>query len=165
MNSKVLVIAIFVAFLTCSGCHNRNVELTPNEKISQLQQQVETDIQVLQGLDNNEFIALKKSFRCCDSLLAFVAPEQVQSYFDKLNLAQAYLQQYMQVRPGLMSKLEYSKKQLVDLQYDVENSHVNDSLFDVYFQRETIAADTLHNQVLYFKDRFISSQKELDNLK
>ena len=42
---------------------------------------------------------------------------------------------------------------------------INDSLFSVYFERETIAADTLHNQILYFKDRFGSCQKELDALK
>lgn len=100
-----------------------------------------------------------------DTKLNSVSPERIQDCFDKLNLAQAYLQQFMEVKPTLQRKLDYSKKQLEDLQFDLENEKINDSLFNVYLERETIAADTLHNQLLYFKDRFGACQKELDALK
>ena len=151
--------------MTFMGCNNNPKTLSPSEKLSNLQQQVENDIAAVQDFETNDFAQLKASFISIDMGLSTVNPNDVQVYYEKLNLAQAYLQQFMEVGPSLKYKLDYSKKQLADLQYDLENGIVNDSLFNVYFERETIAADTLHNQVIYFKDRFSSCQKELNALK
>ena len=158
------IIAFFLA-LTFIGCNNKPAVLSPAEKLSNLQQQVENDIAAVQDFETNDFAQLKAAFINLDSSLSSVNPSDVQAYFDKLNLAQAYLQQYMEVGSSLKYKLDYSKKQLTDLKYDLDNGFVNDSLFNVYFERETIAADTLHNQIIYFKDRFDSCQKELKALK
>ncbi len=160
----VLVIAVFSA-LAFNGCTNKTSAPSPAERLTNLQQQVDNDIVAFQDFEANDFVKLKTSFMNIDSQLGSVDPNIVQGYFEKLNLAQAYLQQFMEVKPSLKSKLDYSKKQLTDLQFDFENEMINDSLFNVYLERETIAADTLHNQILYFKDRFGSCQKELDALK
>lgn len=158
------IIATFAMF-AFNGCTNKNTTPTSAERLATLQQQVDNDIVAFQDFAANDFNNLRTSFMNIDSRLAAVNPEDVQGYFDKLNLAQAYLQQFMEVRPSLQRKLDYSKKQLEDLQFDLENDKINDSLFNVYFDRETIAADTLHNQILYFKDRFGACQKDLDALK
>ena len=158
----ILIVFSMFAFI---GCTNKSSTPSPTERLANLQQQVDNDIVAFQDFEANDFVKLKTSFMNIDSQLGQVDPNIVQGYFEKLNLAQAYLQQFMEVKPTLKSKLDYSKKQLTDLQFDFQNEMINDSLFNVYLERETIAADTLHNQILYFKDRFGSCQKELDALK
>ena len=158
----ILIVFSMFAFI---GCTNKPSTPSPAERLENLQQQVDNDIVAYQNFEANDFENLRTSFIRIDSELGSIAPQEVQSYYEKLNLAQAYLQQFLEVKTSLKNKLDYSKKQLTDLQYDLENAMINDSLFSVYFERETIAADTLHNQILYFKDRFGSCQKELDALK
>ena len=158
----ILIVFSMFAFI---GCTNKPSTPSSTERLANLQQQVDNDIVAYQNFEANDFENLRTSFIRIDSELGSIAPQEVQSYYEKLNLAQAYLQQFLEVKTSLKNKLDYSKKQLTDLQYDLENAMINDSLFSVYFERETIAADTLHNQILYFKDRFGSCQKELDALK
>lgn len=162
---KTAFILIVFSMFAFTGCTNKPSTPSPAERLENLQQQVDNDIVAYQNFEANDFENLRTSFIRIDSELGSVAPQEVQSYYEKLNLAQAYLQQFLEVKTSLKNKLDYSKKQLTDLQYDLENAMINDSLFSVYFERETIAADTLHNQILYFKDRFGSCQKELDALK
>lgn len=162
---KTAFILIVFSMFAFTGCTNKPTTPSPAERLENLQQQVDNDIVAYQNFEANDFENLRTSFIRIDSELGSVAPQEVQSYYEKLNLAQAYLQQFLEVKTSLKNKLDYSKKQLTDLQYDLENAMINDSLFSVYFERETIAADTLHNQILYFKDRFGSCQKELDALK
>lgn len=162
---KTAFILIVFSMFSFTGCTNKPSTPSPAERLENLQQQVDNDIVAYQNFEANDFENLRTSFICIDSELGSIAPQEVQSYYEKLNLAQAYLQQFLEVKTSLKNKLDYSKKQLTDLQYDLENAMINDSLFSVYFERETIAADTLHNQILYFKDRFGSCQKELDALK
>ena len=162
---KTAFILIVFSMFAFTGCTNKPSTPSPAERLENLQQQVDNDIVAYQKFEANDFENLRTSFIRIDSELGSIAPQEVQSYYEKLNLAQAYLQQFLEVKTSLKNKLDYSKKQLTDLQYDLENAMINDSLFSVYFERETIAADTLHNQILYFKDRFGSCQKELDALK
>lgn len=162
---KTAFILIVFSMFAFTGCTNKPSTPSPTERLANLQQQVDNDIVAYQNFEANDFENLRTSFIRIDSELGSIAPQEVQSYYEKLNLAQAYLQQFLEVKTSLKNKLDYSKKQLTDLQYDLENAMINDSLFSVYFERETIAADTLHNQILYFKDRFGSCQKELDALK
>lgn len=162
---KTAFILIVFSMFAFTGCTNKPSTPSPAERLENLQQQVDNDIVAYQNFEANDFENLRTSFIRIDSELGSIAPQEVQSYYEKLNLAQAYLQQFLEVKTSLKNKLDYSKKQLTDLQYDLENAMINDSLFSVYFERETIAADTLHNQILYFKDRFGSCQKELDALK
>ena len=162
---KTAFILIVFSMFAFTGCTNKPSTPSPAERLENLQQQVDNDIVAYQNFEANDFENLRTSFIRIDSELGSIAPQEVQSYYEKLNLAQSYLQQFLEVKTSLKNKLDYSKKQLTDLQYDLENAMINDSLFSVYFERETIAADTLHNQILYFKDRFGSCQKELDALK
>ena len=164
-SAFILIVFSMFAFNGCSNKQTTEAAQTSSERLSNLQQQVENDIVTVQDFEANDFKNLRASFMRIDSELGSIDPQKVQGYYEKLNLAQAYLQQFMEVSPSLKSKLDYSKKQLGDLQFDLENEIINDSLFNVYFERETIAADTLHNQIVYFKDRFGDCQKELDALK
>ncbi len=164
---KFALIVSVLSTIVMTGCNNTPSTPTagPTDRLAILQQQVDNDIAAFQDFAANDFINLRTSFMDIDTKLGSVSPDDIQGCFDKLNLAQAYLQQFMEVKPALQRKLDYSKKQLEDLQFDLENEKINDSLFNVYLERETIAADTLHNQILYFKDRFGACQKELDALK
>lgn len=165
---KTAFILVVFAVSAFNGCTNNTATQTTQtsaERLANLQQQVENDIVAVKDFEANDFKNLRTSFMRIDSELGSIDPQKVQGYYEKLNLAQAYLQQFLEVSPSLKSKLDYSKKQLGDLQFDLENERINDSLFNVYFERETIAADSLHNQIVYFKDRFGACQKELDALK
>ena len=135
----ILIVFSMFAFI---GCTNKPSTPSPTERLANLQQQVDNDIVAYQNFEANDFENLRTSFIRIDSELGSIAPQEVQSYYEKLNLAQAYLQQFLEVKTSLKNKLDYSKKQLTDLQYDLENAMINDSLFSVYFERETIAADT-----------------------
>lgn len=167
MKNFVQTAWIIIAFtmLANYGCSNKPSTPDADGPLTSLQQQVDDDLAAYHELEAQDFANLRASFIDIDSKLDAVKPEKVQGYFETLNLTQAYLQQFMEMKSSLRRKLDYSKQQLVDLQFDLEHDKINDSLFNVYLERESIAADTLHHQIRYFKERFGACQKELDALK
>lgn len=108
---------------------------------------------------------LQTDFLWCDSMLQYVQKEDVNEFFDILNLAQAYLHQFNVMLPIMRHDHAFIRQQLSNLQYDLDNKYINDSLFTVYLNDEAASADTLHNRVLYFQDRLSSQDQALQSLK
>lgn len=108
---------------------------------------------------------MQADFLWCDSMLRYVQKENVNEYFDILNLAQAYLIQFNTMLPVMRHDHAFIRRQLNDLQYDLDNKHINDSLFAIYLNDEAASADTLHYRVLYFQDKLSSQDKTLQSLK
>lgn len=98
-------------------------------------------------------------------MLQYVAQDQIEVAFESLNLTQAYLHQFGQVQPIMSKKIRYALIQLDHLKADVESHYLTDSIALVYLNDESLIADTLHNQVVYFKDRFAQCQKDLNTFK
>ena len=157
MNTHHTLLLFFAALsLWLTSC--QDAPQTTSDKIDALKQQVETDAQTLQDLENKDYATLQSDFRYCDSMLQYLSEEQVDAGFEKLNLAQAYLLQFNEVKPRMVSKIDYVIVQLDRLKADLASQYLNDSLALTYLNDERLVADTLHQQLLYFQDRFRKSQ-------
>ena len=158
---NTFIIALFLA-IAFSACQSNQSAIS---EINKLQQQIATDSKELDKLESKDFVELQKNYHYCDSMLQYAPSEQIDSYFQTLNLAQAYLLQFDEVRPIMAKKFDYSKSQLESLKKDIKSNYINDSLANVYLNSEKQAADTLHAQVSYFKERFDGQKDELKKLK
>ena len=132
---------------------------------TQLNRQLDRDSLSLQEIQQRYPEKLWADFYWCDSMLQYLPEENIKDCFDVLNLAQAYLGQFDVMLPIMNRDLSYIRRQLVNLQYDIDHQLVSDSLSAIYLQDETAAADTLHYRVLYFQDRFSQQEKALHSLK
>ncbi len=159
MTSFRNIIAIAFLLLACIACQSRK------EPIAQLQEQLKQDSIALDRMQDNYQDRLQADFLWCDSMLQYAQKEDVNEYFDILNLAQAYLRQFNEMLPVMRHDHAFIRKQLSNLQYDLNNKHINDSLFNIYLNDEAASADTLHNRVLYFQDRLSSQDQALQSLK
>lgn len=135
------------------------------DRIEKLQKQVNTDVKALQQIENEEYPKLNKAFLYCDSLLQYMDSAQVEQAFEKLNLTQAYLKQFAELKGVMHQNAEYANLQLDHLKADLESQYINDSLATIYLETETKVADTLHHRILYFQDRFANCSKEMAAIK
>lgn len=163
MRKTKLILIAALACIVLSGCNNQ--PKTTIEKIDLLKKQVATDAKALQAIANEDFTTLQNDFHYCDSLLQYIDAEQVKANFDQLNLTQAYILQFKEVKPVMEKKMDYLVQQLDNLKSDAESQYLPDSLVLIYLDTETKVADTLHAQVDYFKDSFSSCQKSLNQMK
>ena len=146
--------------LALASCGDKTV--SPFDK---LHRQLDRDSLSLNELQQRYPEKIRTDFRWCDSMLQYVPEKEVANYFDILDLAQAYLNQFDEMLPVMRKDLSYIRRQLVNLQYDIDHQLVSDSLSTVYLNDETAAADTLHYRVLYFQDRLPKQDKALQSLK
>ena len=81
----------------------------------------------------------------------------------EMQLLRAYLQQYEYERDNINEDIEYSKSQISNLKYDLEQSLYNDSLRDVYLRSEEEAVNKIEAQLDYFLDRFEKQSEFVKN--
>lgn len=160
INKGIAVALIAMILGACSEKQPSTVD-----RIEQLKKQVTADAKTLQQIENEDYPRLHKDFLYCDSLLQYMDSAQVSHNFEPLNLTQAYLRQFDELKSDMRQKAEYSNLQLDRLKADLESHYLNDSIATVYLETETQVADTLHHRVLYFQNRFASCQKKLATLK
>ena len=132
---------------------------------AKLHRQLDRDSLALNDIQQQYPPKIRADFHWCDSMLQYVPQQHIDAFFDTLNLAQAYLQQFDEMLPIMRHDLSYIRTQLVNLQYDLDHQLVTDSLFALYLQDESDAADTLHYRVLYFQDRLPKQDQALRSLK
>ena len=163
MRKTKLTLFAVLACIILLGCNSQ--PKTTIEKIDLLKKQVVTDADALQTIAKEDFSTLQQDFHYCDSLLQYIDAEQVKANFDQLNLTQAYILQFKEVKPVMEKKMDYLVQQLDNLKSDAESHYLSDSLVLIYLDTETKVADTLHAQVDYFKDSFHNCQKAIDQMK
>ena len=171
-RNPILFVAV-VLLLIGSACGSKTTNTANSSKgnttgetsIPQLQQQVSLDSLTLHELQVNYQSKLQSDFHWCDSMLSFVNEQKLQDYFDILNLAQAYLDQFNTMLPVMNHDIAYLQTQLINLQNDIDSHYINDSLATAYLADEQAVADTLHHRVLYFQDRLSQQDQELQSLK
>ena len=145
--------------LLASSCQSKK------EPMQQLQEQLKRDGALLDKLQAQYQDRLQADFHWCDSMLQYLPTDQVDAYFEDLNLAQAYLRQFNEMLPVMRHDLAYIQQQLTNLKNDIDTHYISDSLGMVYLNDETASADTLHYRLLYFQDRLSSQDKTLQSLK
>ena len=151
---------LLLAFAACN-----HKPATTVDKIENLKKQVENDAKAWQDLEEKDYPNLSSSFRFCDSILQYMDSTQWNKHFQQLNLTNAYLQQFANLKGEMHQKMAYSLTQLDHLKADTQSQYISDSIALVYLDTETKVADTLHSRVLYFQDRFANCQKELTRIK
>ena len=154
------LVGIGLALSSCNSKPETNID-----KIDNLKKQVQADAKTLNDIESKEFVALQKDFRTCDSLLQYQSPEQVDMSFEKLQLVQAYIEQFKFTKPLMQADMDTTLLQLDRLKADAESHYLADSLVTIYLENETEYVNKLSNQVRYFQDRFSSCQQDLNALK
>lgn len=159
---------VFVGGLVALGLALGSCDSKPEtsiEKIDSLKKQVQADAKTLNDIEANDFVALEKDFKTCDSMLQYQNEEQVDKAFETLQLVKAYLEQFKVIKPVMQSEIDSTLLQLDRLKADAESHYLSDSLVTLYIDNETAYVNKLSNQVQYFQDRFGSCQKDMEALK
>lgn len=131
------------------------------EPIQQLQERLNEDSIALQKLQDEYQTRLWADFRWCDSMLQYIPQEQLNEYFETLNLTQAYLSQFDEMLPVMQHTISYSRQQLANLKNDIDSHYLSDSLAACYLEDETAVIDTLHHRIIYFQDRLTHQDSTL----
>ena len=152
----ITALFLLLAFCTCQG---------RKEPFAQLHDQLSRDSVTLAKIERQYPESIRTNFQWCDSMLQYVPKEDINSYFETLNLAQAYLRQFDEMLPLMRNTISYTRRQLVNLKNDLDTHYLSDTLADVYLADETAVADTLHYRVLYFQDRLSHQDKLLKDLR
>lgn len=158
MNKKHFFIGWLAILLLLSNCQPK----TNIGKIDQLKKTVKTDAKALNELNDNTFVQLEKDFFSCDSTLQYLSEAELDKAFQKLQLVDAYIQQFKETRPVIQSEMDSTLLRLDLLKNDVETHYLSDSLVEIYINAETQQVEKLSNQVAYFKDRLGNCRKDLD---
>ena len=163
LRKTMLVGGLVAIVLALGGCHN--APKTNIERIDDLKKQVQADAKTLQSIENKEFVILQKDFKACDSMLQFQSPEQVDKSFEKLQLVQAYIEQFKFTKPLMQADMDTTLHQLDRLKADAKSHYLSDSLVTVYLESEAEYVNKMSNQVRYFQDRFSTCEQDLNALK
>ena len=159
MNKKHFFIGWLAVLLLLASCQsNTNVG-----KIDALKKQVNKEAKALNELNTNTFVQLEKDFFSCDSSLQYLPEEQLDKAFQKLQLVDAYLQQFKETRPVMQAEMDSTLHRLDLLKADAKTKYLSDSLVTLYINAETQQVEKLSHQVAYFKDRFDNCRKDLDD--
>ena len=161
MNKRLCFIGWLAALLLLVSCQPK----TDLDKIDALKKQVNKDAKALNDLNTNTFVQLEKDFIACDSSLQFLPEEEVDVVFPKLQLVDAYIQQFKEIRPVMQAEMDSTLARLDLLRADAATHYLADSLVAMYLEDETRQVEKLSNQVEYFKDRLGNCRKDLDSFK
>ena len=159
MNKKLFFIGWLAMLLLLASCQSK----TNIDKIDALKKQVNKEAKVLNELNTNTFLQLEKDLFSCDSALQYLPEEQLDKAFQKLQLVNAYVQQFKETRPVMQAEMDSTLQRLDLLKTDAQTHYLSDSLVEVYINAETQQVEKLSNQVAYFKDRLGNCCKDLDN--
>lgn len=166
MNTQTLILCkkLFLSLVFALAL-NACAPKTNIDKIDLLKKQVQANAKILQNLEDKDFKELEKEFFACDSMLQYLRPEVIEELFPKLQLTNAYIEQFKAVKPNMKNEIDSTLLQLDNLKADIKSQFLSDSLVTIYIADETQHVDKLSSQIQYFKDRFRSCQKELDDFK
>ena len=161
MIKKHIFIGWFAVLLLLVGCQPK----TDLDKIDALKKQVNKDAKTLSELNSNFIMQLEKDFISCDSALQFMPEEELDAVFSKLQLVDAYIQQFKETHPKMEADMDSTLMRLDLLRADAASHYLADSLVATYIEDETQQVEMLSNRVEYFKDRLGICRKELDGFK
>ena len=161
MNKKFFFLGWLAVLMLLAGCQSKS----DLNKIDALKKQVNKEAKALNDLNTNTFVQLEKDFFACDSALQYLPEEQLDNVFQKLQLVDAYIQQFKETRPIIQAEMDSTLLRLDLLRADAKSDYLSDSLVAVYIDAETQQVEKLSSQVAYFKDRLGNCRKDLDDFK
>ena len=161
MHKKLCFIGWLAALLLLVGCQPK----TDLDRIDALKKQVNKDVKALNDLNTNTFVQLEKDFIACDSSLQYLSEADLDIVFSKMQLVDAYLQQFKETQPIMQAEMDSILARLDLLRADAKTHYLADSLVALYLEDETQQVEKLSSQVEYFRDRLGNCRKDLDSFK
>lgn len=161
MKKRLAYFSWIAVLILLMGCQPK----TDLDKIDALKKQVNKDAKALNDLNTNTFVQLEKDFVAYDSSLQYLPEADLDAVFQKLQLVDAYIQQFKETQPVMQAEMDSTLARLDLLRADAATHYLADSLVADYIEDETQQVERLSNQVAYFKDRLGNCRKDLDGLK
>ena len=109
----------------------------------------------MEKLYNKDFNYLVKQYQALDTTVALT-----QNIQDEMDLLRAYLQQFETQRVAIVQGAAYSRKQLSDLQDDINNNIYDEETTSKYIKDEEKELRMMEAQIKYFQEKF-DAQKEV----
>ena len=133
---------------------------SPSGQIVSMQKRVTVAEQQLETLYNQDFNTLVKAYEELDTTVA-----RTKDIRYEMELLQAYLQQFEYERTVMQSEIDFSRKQLSDLQDDIKNHQIDSKMISQYIQDEEKALHTLEAQIRYFQEKFNQQDEVVKQLR
>ena len=136
------------------------VSKTPSRQIDAMQKRVDAVERQVETLCNQDFDYLVREYQALDTTLALTKDIQ-----NEMELLQAYLQQFETQRIVLKEAADYSRKQLSDLQDDVNNNLYDEETTSQYIKDEEQELHIMEAQIKYFQEKFDEQKKVVKQLR
>lgn len=136
------------------------VSKTPSRQIDAMQKRVDAVERQVETLYNQDFDYLVREYQALDTTLALTKDIQ-----NEMELLQAYLQQFETQRIVLKEAADYSRKQLSDLQDDVNNNLYDEETTSQYIKDEEQELHIMEAQIKYFQEKFDEQKKVVKQLR
>ena len=123
------------------------------KRVDAVERQVET-------LYNQDFDYLVREYQALDTTVALTKDIQYE-----MELLQAYLQQFEIQKDELKEGVAFSRKQLSDLQDDINNNLYDEETTSQYIQDEEQELRMMEAQIKYFQEKFDAQKKVVKQLR
>ena len=120
-----------------------------------MQKRVDAVERQVEVLYNQDFDFLVKEYQALDTTVA-----RTKDIREEMQLLQAYLQQFENQNAVIKENVEFSRKQLSDLDDDIKNKILDEETAWQYTQEEEKVLDVMEAQIRYFQEKF-DAQKEV----
>lgn len=149
---KILIITTLFIMTACA-------DKSPAGQIKAMQKRVDAVEHKAEMLYNQDFEYLVKECQEIENLT------QNKEHGKDFDLVMAYLQQYEDIKPVVMDNAAYSRKQLDDLNSDIENNLYDEATTAQYLKDEDDAIRVMEAQLDYFQEKFDEQKKVVKKLR
>ena len=149
----LLIISVLALMTACTSNSSSTTIDAMQKRVDEVERQVEV-------LYNQDFNYLVGEYQALDTTVAMT-----QDIGEEMELLQAYLQQFETQRVVIKENVNMSRKQLSDLQYDINNKRFDDETASKYINDEEKELRKMEAQIKYFQDRFDAQKVVVKQLK
>ena len=133
---------------------------SPSGTIGAMQKRVDAVERQVETLYNQDFDYLVREYQALDTTVALTKDIQYE-----MELLQAYLQQFEIQKDVLKEGVTFSRKQLSDLQDDINNNLYDEETTSQYIQDEEQELRMMEAQIKYFQEKFDAQKKVVKQLR
>ena len=133
---------------------------SPSGTIGAMQKRVDAVERQVETLYNQDFDYLVREYQALDTTVALTKDIQYE-----MELLQAYLQQFEIQKDVLKEGVTFSRKQLSDLQDDINNNLYDEVTTSQYIQDEEQELRMMEAQIKYFQEKFDAQKKVVKQLR
>ena len=133
---------------------------SPLGTIDAMQKRLDAVERQVEVLYNQDFDFLVKEYQALDTTVA-----RTKDIREEMQLLQAYLQQFEIQKDVLKEGVAFSRKQLSDLQDDINNNLYDEETTSQYIQDEEQELRMMEAQIKYFQEKFDAQKKVVKQLR